>query len=67
MQGKVPIALLPELMSLALFGEKADHSRLEFFMRFFASRDKSGLMREGDWRNGEEIRKWVNTLIARTD
>ena len=27
--------------------------------------DKSGLMRKGDWRNGEEIRKWADTLTAR--
>lgn len=50
-------------VSLGLFGGKIDYSKLSPFWRLLISQDKSGLMREGDWRNWEIIRLWAENLV----
>ena len=56
---------LPEPVSLSLFGGKVDHDRLSPVMRWMASHDKTGGMREGDWRDWAAIRAWAVDLALK--
>ncbi|MCE5251258.1 hypothetical protein LLG96_13660 [bacterium] len=58
------LAIIGEPVSLGLFGARIDHSKFGFILRFIASRDKSGVMRGGDWRNWDNIREWAAGLTA---
>jgi menaquinone-dependent protoporphyrinogen oxidase len=59
------VSLLDQLnapVSIAMFGGKVDYSKLSWLLRFFASKDKSGALREGDWRNWEALRAWAEVI-----
>lgn len=57
-----PLTRVKAPLSLGMFGGKVDHARLGWFMRTIASRDKSGKLAEGDWRDWDAIRAWVTEL-----
>lgn len=58
-----PIKLkLGEKTSVGVFGGKVDYSQLSRFWRFFAKKDKSGEIEEGDWRDWNEIKQWVDKI-----
>ena len=59
------LTLIPNPVSVEFFAGKIDYARLGWLLRFFASRDKSGAMREGDWRNWDAIRAWAASLVPR--
>lgn len=48
--------------SEGLFAGKVDYTKIEQLWRFFVSHDRSGELREGDWRNWDAIRDWVKQL-----
>lgn len=48
--------------SLAMFGGKLDYQTLPSFFRMAFSKDTSGKMAEGDYRNWETIHAWANSL-----
>jgi menaquinone-dependent protoporphyrinogen oxidase len=48
--------------SLAMFGGKLDYQTLSPFFRNVFSKDTSGKMAEGDYRNWEAIQAWADTL-----
>jgi menaquinone-dependent protoporphyrinogen oxidase len=50
---------IKEPVALGLFAGKVDHSTLPPLWRFFASRDKSGAMAEGDYRDWPAIHAWA--------
>jgi menaquinone-dependent protoporphyrinogen oxidase len=58
------LEFVPNPVSVAFFGGKLDHGKLNFLLRFAARHDKSGLMQEGDWRNEDAVRAWAGTLPA---
>lgn len=63
-----PLLKVREPVSTGLFGGKVDHSKLSFMMRMVASKDDTGVLDEGDWRNWDEIRAWageITTILAR--
>jgi menaquinone-dependent protoporphyrinogen oxidase len=47
---------------VGLFGGKLDHSTLSPLLRFVASRESSGQMAEGDWRDWQAIGDWAEGL-----
>jgi menaquinone-dependent protoporphyrinogen IX oxidase len=51
-------------VGLGLFAGKVDYSKLGLLWRFVGSRDKSGEMAEGDFRNWEAIRSWAREAAA---
>ena len=55
---------LPNNKSLAMFGGKLDYQTLSPFFRMMFSKDTSGKMAEGDYRNWETIHAWANSLPA---
>jgi menaquinone-dependent protoporphyrinogen oxidase len=57
------LADLPEPVSLGLFAGKVDYARLSPVWRWMASRDQSGMMREGDWRDWGQINDWALELV----
>jgi menaquinone-dependent protoporphyrinogen oxidase len=54
-----------EPVSIGLFGGSVDYKKFGLFLRFFAKKEKTGILHEGDWRNWEEIRKWAKSLIIK--
>lgn len=58
----VPITEKIEPQKVAVFGGKLDYSTLSPIFRFMFSRDTSGQMAEGDWRDWESIRHWAEDL-----
>lgn len=54
--------LLFESFSLGLFGGLVEHRRFGIFLRFFAKREKTGILAEGDWRDWDAIRRWAENL-----
>ena len=48
--------------SVAMFGGKLDYETLSPMFRYVFSRDTSGQMVEGDWRNWDEIHEWTTSL-----
>lgn len=57
-----PVTKTFKPVSLAMFGGKLDLNTLNPFFRFAFSRDQSGKMAEGDWRNWDSIRAWAESL-----
>jgi len=57
-----PLCQIQEPISCGLFAGKIDYSKLGFFWKVLASKDKSGLMEEGDFRNWDCIGKWANEI-----
>lgn len=57
-----PLRAVKEPVSVAAFAGKLDYSRIGPVWRFIASRDKSGDMEEGDFRDWAAIRAWVQAL-----
>jgi menaquinone-dependent protoporphyrinogen IX oxidase len=58
------LELVPDPVSIAFFGGSLAYEKLNFLLRFAAKHDTSGMMREGDWRNWEEIRVWAGGLAG---
>ena len=57
-----PLRAIAEPVSVGLFAGKLDYARLGFLLRFFMSRDRSGGLAEGDYRDWEAIRTWAREL-----
>lgn len=51
-------------VSLGLFGGMVDHGRFGIFLRFFARREKTGILAEGDWRDWDAIQRWAEELAV---
>lgn len=45
-----------------IFAGKVDYSKIAWIWKKMAKVDKTGKMEEGDFRNWDEIKKWVNEL-----
>ena len=58
-----PLCQIKEPVSVGLFAGKIDYDKIGRFWRMLASRDKTDLMEEGDFRNWDAIREWANGLI----
>jgi menaquinone-dependent protoporphyrinogen oxidase len=61
-----PLCQIKEPVSMGLFAGKLDYKKIGFFWRLLASKDKTGFMAEGDFRDWETIRAWaleVHSLI----
>jgi menaquinone-dependent protoporphyrinogen oxidase len=59
-----PLCRIREPIGLGLFAGKLDYSKLRFYWRALASRDKSGLMAEGDFRDWNAIRAWAHEMAS---
>ncbi len=57
--------IIKEPVSLGLFGGMVEHRRFGIFLRFFARREKTGILAEGDWRDWDAIQRWAEELAAR--
>lgn len=57
-----PLHKIVAPVGVGLFGGKVDHSKLSPLLRFALSRDTSGQMAEGDWRDWQTIDAWAVTL-----
>lgn len=53
---------LPSQKSTAMFGGKVDYKTLSPLFSFMLSKDTSGAMAEGDYRDWNAIHAWANTL-----
>ena len=60
-----PLCSIQQPVDIGLFAGKVDYSKLGFFWKMMGKLDKSGNMREGDWRNWEEISTWAEQLIGK--
>jgi len=56
------ISRIGEPVHVGLFGEKIDYSKLALWWRFTFSKDDTGSLEEGDWRNWEAIRTWTQEV-----
>jgi menaquinone-dependent protoporphyrinogen oxidase len=54
-----PLREIAAPVDVGLFGGKVDHSKLSPLLRFAVSRDASGQMAEGDWRDWQAIGDWA--------
>ena len=54
-----PLCKIKEPTNIGLFAGKLDYSRIGPIWRAIASKDETGLMEEGDFRDWEAIRKWT--------
>lgn len=57
-----PLRALKQPVREGLFAGKIEYATIEQPMRFFISHSKDLNLREGDWRDWEKIRAWVNEL-----
>ncbi|HCS39878.1 MAG TPA: hypothetical protein DIW44_09890 [Anaerolineaceae bacterium] len=55
---------LPSKKSTAMFGGKVDYKTLSPLLSFMLSKDTSGEMAEGDYRDWNTINAWANSLPA---
>jgi menaquinone-dependent protoporphyrinogen oxidase len=60
-----PLRQIKEPVSIGLFAGALIYSKLSPVLRFFFSRDTSGQMVEGDYRNWEAIQTWAKELAPR--
>ena len=58
------VANLSKNAATATFGGKLDYKTLPALFRFMFSKDTSGKLHEGDWRNWDAIDAWADTLPA---
>jgi menaquinone-dependent protoporphyrinogen oxidase len=58
-----PLCQIKEPTSVGLFGGKLDYSTLAPIFRLALSRDQSGQMAEGDYRDWNAIRAWAGELV----
>ena len=49
-------------LTVGLFGGKLDYSQLSWIWKNIASKDDSGLLKEGDWRNWNTIKNWAEEV-----
>lgn len=59
-----PLCDIHTPVSLGLFGGRVEYARLGPLFRFFFSRDKTGAVPEGDWRDWDAIRNWALALAT---
>jgi menaquinone-dependent protoporphyrinogen oxidase len=57
-----PLRLVKEPLREGLFAGKVEYAKIEQPWRFLVSHDKEGEMREGDWRDWDAIRAWVDEI-----
>jgi menaquinone-dependent protoporphyrinogen oxidase len=50
-------------ISIGLFGGKVDYRTMPVLLRWMFSKDTSGNLAEGDWRNWDSISEWVDEII----
>jgi menaquinone-dependent protoporphyrinogen oxidase len=50
-------------VSIGLFGGKVDYSTMPVLLRWMFSKDTSGNLAEGDWRNWDSVSEWVDEII----
>lgn len=55
---------IPPPLHMGYFAGKVEYSKLDPFLRFIFSKDKSGEIPEGDWRNWDAIRAWAGEVAA---
>ena len=53
-----------EPTAIGLFAGRIDYKKIGFPLSFFFKREPSGMMREGDWRDWDMIRKWAADIAA---
>jgi len=54
-------------VSIGLFGGKIDYSTMPLLLRWTFSKDTSGELQEGDWRDWDTISSWVDELLPRLE
>jgi len=59
-----PLCEIKEPISKGLFAGKLDYSKIGLFWRFLATKDKTGLMEEGDFRDWIKIKDWTVELAS---
>jgi len=57
------LELLKNPVNVGLFGGKVDYSKMPLLLRWTFSKDKSGQLTEGDWRNWDTIEAWVDEIV----
>jgi menaquinone-dependent protoporphyrinogen oxidase len=57
-----PLCQIREPISIGLFAGKIDYNQLGFFWKTLASKDETGMMEEGDFRNWEQIQTWASEI-----
>lgn len=57
-----PLRDIKEPLREGLFAGKVEYAKIEQPWRFLISHDKEGEMREGDWRDWDAIRAWVDEI-----
>ena len=57
-----PLCEIKEPISMGLFAGKLDYSKIGLFWRVLASKDKTGFMEEGDFRDWIKIKDWAIEL-----
>lgn len=50
-------------VSIGLFGGKVDYRKMPVLLRWMFSKDTSGELSEGDWRNWDSIAGWVDEIL----
>jgi menaquinone-dependent protoporphyrinogen oxidase len=64
MQCMAPVLeLVAKPVSIGLFGGKINYDTLPVILRWMFSKDKSGQLSEGDWRNWDSISSWVEEIL----
>ncbi len=57
------LEIIDNPISIGLFGGKIDYSTMPLLLRWTFSKDKTGELSEGDWRNWDTITGWVDELL----
>jgi menaquinone-dependent protoporphyrinogen oxidase len=57
------LEVINQPVSIGLFGGKIDYKTMPLLLRWVFSKDSSGDLAEGDWRNWDTIAAWVRELI----
>ena len=59
-----PLCEIKEPLSMGMFAGKLDYSKIGLFWRVLASKDKTGFMEEGDFRDWIKIKDWAVELVS---
>lgn len=57
------LELVTKPVSIGLFGGKIDYDTMPVILRWMFSKDKSGQLSEGDWRNWDSITSWAEEIL----
>jgi menaquinone-dependent protoporphyrinogen oxidase len=57
------LELVENPVGIGLFGGKIDYDTMPLILRWMFSKDESGQLSEGDWRNWDSVASWVEEIL----